>query len=140
MLLATGIEPEHFCSTGRWSYATEHSFSQPGHRLVRPAIHTPAPLAQRALRAMNTVWKDSIMAEKNDRETQETEAAQQLPTAKLLNANHRRVLAVTLRRVELAVWRLEERLAHAETLPQLALTRFTNAPGASPPALSDGWH
>ncbi len=80
---------------------------------------------------MNTVWKDSIMAEKNDRETQETEAAQQWPTAKLLNANHRRVLAVTLRRVELAVWRLEERLAHAETLPQLALTRFTNAPGAA---------
>ena len=80
---------------------------------------------------MKTGWKDSIMAEKNDQETQPAEAAQQLPTAKLLNANHRRVLAVTLRRVELAVWRLEERLAQAETLPQLALTRFTNPPDAA---------
>lgn len=69
------------------------------------------------------------MAEKNDQETQPVQAAQQLPMAKLLNANHRRVLAVTLRRVELAVWRLEERLARTET-PQLALTRFTNPPDA----------
>lgn len=65
------------------------------------------------------------MAENKDR------AAQQLPSAKLLNANHRRVLAVTLRRVELAVWQLEERLTGAQASPQLALTRFTNPPDAA---------
>lgn len=50
-----------------------------------------------------------------------------LHPAKLLNANHRRVLAVTLRRVELAVWRLQENLVRAKTPPQLSLTRFTHA-------------
>ncbi len=45
----------------------------------------------------------------------------------LLNENHRRVLANTLRRVELAAWRLEEQLLRGEP-PQLALTRFTHSP------------
>lgn len=60
---------------------------------------------------------------------------QKIPTAKrahgryahLLNESQRRSLSVTLRRVELAVWRLEERLAR-EPSPDLVLTRFTNAP------------
>jgi hypothetical protein len=47
------------------------------------------------------------------------------PLARLLNANHRRVLATTLRRVELAAWHLEEQLTH-QAPPALALTRFTN--------------
>ena len=47
--------------------------------------------------------------------------------ARLLNENHRRSLATVLRRVELAVWRLEDRLTR-ETPPQLALTRFTDPP------------
>ena len=45
----------------------------------------------------------------------------------LLNANHRRVLASTLRRLELAAWRLEELLLRGEP-PQLALTRFIHPP------------
>jgi hypothetical protein len=45
--------------------------------------------------------------------------------ASLLNANHRRVLASTLRRVELAAWRLEEQLGRSVS-PELALTRFIN--------------
>jgi hypothetical protein len=49
------------------------------------------------------------------------------PLAKLLNENHRRVLANTLRRVEVAAWRLEEQLTR-ETTPQLTLTRFTHPP------------
>ncbi|HLI05311.1 MAG TPA: hypothetical protein VKV40_01945 [Ktedonobacteraceae bacterium] len=60
-----------------------------------------------------------------EKKEQESQSGKQLPPAKLLNANHRRVLGVTLRRVELAVWRLQERLAYAETLPQLTLTHFT---------------
>lgn len=47
--------------------------------------------------------------------------------AHLLNESQRRSLGVTMRRVELAVWRLEERLARAEP-PDLVLTRFTNEP------------
>lgn len=47
--------------------------------------------------------------------------------ARLLSENHRRVLANTLRRVELAAWRLEEQITR-ETTPHLALTRFTNPP------------
>lgn len=47
--------------------------------------------------------------------------------ARLLNASQRRSLEIVLRRVELAVWRLEERLAR-QTPPQLLLTRFTNQP------------
>ncbi len=47
--------------------------------------------------------------------------------ARLLSENHRRVLSTALRRVELAAWRLEERLRqHAP--PALALTRFTTTP------------
>jgi hypothetical protein len=49
--------------------------------------------------------------------------------AHLLNENHRRVLSTVLMRLELATWRLEERLQH-ETPPSLALTRFTGIPDA----------
>jgi hypothetical protein len=45
--------------------------------------------------------------------------------ASLLNANHQRVLASTLRRVELAAWRLEDQLRRSVS-PELALTRVTN--------------
>jgi hypothetical protein len=45
----------------------------------------------------------------------------------LLSENHRRVLANTLRRVEVAAWRLEEQLTRV-TPPQLTLTRFTHPP------------
>lgn len=44
--------------------------------------------------------------------------------AHLLSENHRRVLSTSLRRLELAAWRLEERLQH-DAPPALALTRFT---------------
>jgi hypothetical protein len=47
--------------------------------------------------------------------------------ATLLNENHRRSLAAVLRRVELAVWRLEDRLIRG-TPQQLTLTRFTSPP------------
>lgn len=49
--------------------------------------------------------------------------------ANLLNENHRRSLAVVLRRVELAAWRLEDRLLRG-TPSQLTLTRFTGSPDA----------
>jgi hypothetical protein len=49
------------------------------------------------------------------------------PPHTLLNENHRRVLASTLRRLELAAWRLEEQLLRGEP-PQLALTHFTHPP------------
>jgi hypothetical protein len=45
----------------------------------------------------------------------------------LLNANHQRVLAVTLRRLELAAWRLEEQIKRGAP-PPLLLTRFTGVP------------
>jgi hypothetical protein len=45
----------------------------------------------------------------------------------LLGANHRRVLAATLRRVELAAWHLEDRIRRGAT-PQLALTSQIDAP------------
>lgn len=47
--------------------------------------------------------------------------------APLLNESQRRSLGVTMRRVELAVWRLEERLSRTKP-PDLVLTRFTNEP------------
>ena len=50
--------------------------------------------------------------------------------ASLLNENHRRSLGTVLRRVELAAWRLEDRLTR-ETPPQLALTRFTDPPDSA---------
>lgn len=50
-----------------------------------------------------------------------------LRLANLLNEGQRRSLAIVLRRIELAVWRLEDRLTRGE-VPQLALTRFTNPP------------
>jgi len=49
--------------------------------------------------------------------------------ARLLNESQRRSLTITLRRVELAVWRLEERMAQ-QSPPQLILTRFTNPPNS----------
>ncbi|SRR6266487_4659346 len=60
-----------------------------------------------------------------DEEQQEIEVKEKRPLAGLLNENHRRVLATTLRRVELAAWRLEDQLAQGE-FPQLVLTRFTH--------------
>ncbi len=68
------------------------------------------------------------MAE-SDKEQQDTATNEEGWPASLLNANHRRVLASTLRRVELAVWRLEDQLTR-EVSPELALTRFTNSPSA----------
>jgi hypothetical protein len=58
---------------------------------------------------------------------EENRAEGQHRKARLLNENHRRSLAIVLRRVELAAWRLEDRLTW-ETPPQLALTRFTDLP------------
>ena len=52
------------------------------------------------------------------------------PPANLLNENHRRVLAGTLRRLELAVWRLEDQLLRGG-FPRLTLTRFTSVPTSS---------
>lgn len=43
----------------------------------------------------------------------------------LLNMSQQRALAITLRRLELATWRLEEQLTR-ETPPHLALTHVTN--------------
>ena len=43
----------------------------------------------------------------------------------LLNVSQQRALAITLRRLELATWRLEEHLTRGAT-PQLALTHVTN--------------
>ena len=68
------------------------------------------------------------MAE-SDKEQQDTATNEAGWPASLLNANHRRVLASTLRRVELAAWRLEDQLTR-EVSPELALTRFTNPPSA----------
>ena len=65
-----------------------------------------------------------------DKKRDEEGADEGRPPADLLNENHRRVLAGTLRRVELAAWRLEDQLLRGE-FPQLALTRFTHPPGSS---------
>lgn len=62
-----------------------------------------------------------------DKEREEEMADGQQPPADLLNENHRRVLAGTLRRVELAAWRLEDQLVRGD-FPKLALTRFTHPP------------
>ncbi|MHB8595683.1 MAG: hypothetical protein ACYDER_02595 [Ktedonobacteraceae bacterium] len=43
----------------------------------------------------------------------------------LLNVSQQRALAITLRRLELATWRLEEQLTRGAT-PQLMLTHVTN--------------
>jgi hypothetical protein len=64
------------------------------------------------------------MAE-SDKEQHDTATNEAGWPASLLNANHRRVLASTLRRVELAAWRLEDQLGRSVS-PELALTRFTN--------------
>lgn len=47
----------------------------------------------------------------------------------LLNGNHRRVLAITLRRIELAAWHLEDQMTRGGT-PELALTHFIEEPDA----------
>ena len=60
-------------------------------------------------------------------ENQESGGSQNRSPHTLLNENHLRVLANTLRRVELAAWRLEEQLLRGEPA-QLALTRFTHSP------------
>ena len=62
-----------------------------------------------------------------ENEQQEAQELAMRQPDSLLNANHRRVLASTLRRLELAAWRLEEQLLRGEP-PQLALTRFTHPP------------
>ena len=68
------------------------------------------------------------MAARDNKQPDEDEQ-QSRSLAKLLSENHRRVLANTLRRVELAAWRLEEQLT-SETTPRLTLTRFTHPPTA----------
>ncbi len=65
-----------------------------------------------------------------DKKREEEAADEQQTPADLLNENHRRVLAGTLRRLELAAWRLEDQLVRGE-FPRLALTRFTHPPGSS---------
>jgi hypothetical protein len=65
-----------------------------------------------------------------DKKREEEATDEQQMPVDLLNENHRRVLAGTLRRVELAAWRLEDQLIGGE-FPQLALTRFTHAPTSS---------
>src|SRR5213082_2860201 len=46
----------------------------------------------------------------------------------LLNANHRRVLSITLRRADLVAWHLEDQNKQGLTQEQLALTRFVDPP------------
>jgi phosphoenolpyruvate carboxylase len=65
-----------------------------------------------------------------DKRREEEAANKGQPPANLLNENHRRVLAGTLRRVEMAAWRLEDQLVRGE-FPKLALTRFTHPPTSS---------
>jgi hypothetical protein len=61
---------------------------------------------------------------------EENQADEQHWKACLLNENHQRSLSTVLRRVELAAWRLEERLSR-ETSTGLALTRFTDPPDSA---------
>src|SRR6266581_3586833 len=63
-------------------------------------------------------------------DVEENRADERYWKARLLNENHRRSLATVLRRLELAAWRLEDRLMR-ETPPQLALTRFTDPPDSA---------
>src|SRR3989442_13019280 len=63
-------------------------------------------------------------------DVEENGADEQQWKARLFNENHWRSLATVLRRVELAAWRLEDRLTR-ETPPQLALTRFTDPPDSA---------
>ncbi len=60
---------------------------------------------------------------------EENNALPEQPTSKahLLNDSQRRSLTITLRRVELAVWHLEEQLTR-QNQPQLILTRYVNQP------------
>ena len=67
------------------------------------------------------------MSELHEEKREVEGESQHRPPHALLNDNHRRVLASTLRRLELAAWHLEEQLLRAEP-PRLALTRFTHAP------------
>lgn len=68
----------------------------------------------------NTEW--------TNRKGREQQGQEHLHT--LLNANHRRVLAITLRRAELAAWHLEDQIKRGPAREQLALTRFADAPDA----------
>lgn len=61
------------------------------------------------------------------REENHTQPEQPASKAHLLNDSQRRSLTITLRRVELAVWKLEEQLTRASQ-PQLMLTRYVNQP------------
>jgi hypothetical protein len=63
-------------------------------------------------------------------DVEENQANEQQWKARLLNENHRRSLSTVLRRVELAAWRLEDRLTR-ETPPHLSLTRFTDQPDSA---------
>ncbi len=66
----------------------------------------------------------------SDKKPEEEVADGAQPPDDLLNDNHRRVLAGTLRRLELAAWSLEDQLLGGD-FPQLTLTRFMHPPTSS---------
>ncbi|HZU03334.1 MAG TPA: hypothetical protein VFA10_26950 [Ktedonobacteraceae bacterium] len=66
-------------------------------------------------------------AERTNRKGMEQQGQEHLHT--LLNANHRRVLSITLRRAELAARHLEDQIKRGTAQEHLALTRFVDAPG-----------
>jgi len=66
----------------------------------------------------------------HDKKRKEAVTNEEQPSADLFNENHRRVLAGTLRRLELAAWSLEDQLVRGE-FPELTLTRFTHRPTSS---------
>ena len=66
----------------------------------------------------------------SDKKREEAVTNNGQPPADLLNENHRRVLSGTLRRLELAAWRLEDQLVRGE-YPEVTLTRFTHRPTLS---------
>ena len=59
------------------------------------------------------------------KEPRDSTAHTSLRKINLLNVSQQRALAITLRRLELATWRLEEQLTRGAT-PQLLLTHVTN--------------
>ncbi len=67
------------------------------------------------------------MAGRNSEHDKKTAGTERGRFAHLLNGSQQRSLTVMLRRVELAVWRLEERLRQQEPA-ELVLTHFTNQP------------
>jgi hypothetical protein len=70
-----------------------------------------------------------IMAEIENEHGQTGRAKEAAHMEALLNVGQRRSLTIALRRVEMAVWRLEDRITHGKP-PDLALTRFVNFPDA----------